>query len=121
MSKINSFTRHVCETEQKATIIMKEGYTKDTSFVPISVRKELVFLTQSYGLKVALRNFHFVFSEIKKENSKLRPRLRFSCITFGREMNLNGLPYIWLDSLHFFRTTLRHFEGDKNYLVELYN
>ena len=26
---------------------------------------------------------------------------------------------IWLDSLNFFRTTLRHFEGDKNQLVEL--
>ena len=28
---------------------------------------------------------------------------------------------IWIDSLYFFRTTLRHFEGDKNQLVELDN
>ena len=28
---------------------------------------------------------------------------------------------IWLDSLYCFRTTLKHFEGDKNQLVELYN
>ena len=33
-------------------------------------------------------------------------------MTFGREINMNG-------SLYFFRTTLRHFEGDKNELVEL--
>ena len=43
-------------------------------------------------------------------------------MTFRREINLNGLPYIWLNPLYFFRTTLnlRHFEGDKNEL-ELYN
>ena len=42
-------------------------------------------------------------------------------MAFGREINLDGLPYIWLDYLHFFRTTLRHFEDDKNQLVELNN
>ena len=42
--------------------------SKEASFIPSSVRKALVFLTQSYGWKVALRKFHSVFSEIKKEN-----------------------------------------------------
>ena len=35
-------------------------------------------------------------------------------MAFGREINLNGLPYIWPDYLYFFRTILRHFEDDKN-------
>ena len=42
-------------------------------------------------------------------------------MAFGREINLNGLPYIWPDYLYFFRTILRHFEDDKNQLVKLYN
>ena len=42
-------------------------------------------------------------------------------MTFEREINQNSLPYIWLDSLYFLRTILRHFEGYKNKLVELYN
>ena len=49
MSKIKSFAGHVGETEQKATIIMKDEYTKEVSFILSSVRKAIVFLTQSWG------------------------------------------------------------------------
>ena len=52
MSKIKLFTGgHVSETEQKATVIMKEGYAsqKEASLIPSSVGKALVFLTESYG------------------------------------------------------------------------
>ena len=38
-----------------------------------------------------------------------------------RERNKFEWFTIWIDSLYFFRTTLRHFEGDKNQLVELDN
>ena len=40
------------------------------SLIPSSVGKALVFLTESYGWKVALRKFNSVFCEIKKENQK---------------------------------------------------
>ena len=75
MSKIKLFTGgHVSETEQKATVIMKEGCAsqKEASLIPSSVGKALVFLTESYGWKVALRKVNSVFSEIKKENQKSR-------------------------------------------------
>ena len=44
-----------------------------------------------------------------------------SCPKAQQNTLLNGLPYIRLDSLYFFRTILWHFEGVKNQLVELYN
>ena len=60
-------------------------------------------------------------------------------VTFGREINLKGLPYkvfmydiwerdkfeeftIYITRLFvFFRITLRHFEGNKNEIIEVYN
>ena len=46
-------------------------------------------------------------------------------MTFGREINLMGFPYILLDYVwqthKIYRTALRHFQIDKNQLTELYN
>ena len=46
-------------------------------------------------------------------------------MAFGRKIIVNGLPYARRVCMTrffvFLRTTLRHFEGDKNQLAELYN
>ena len=44
--------------------------SKKASVIPSSVKKALLFLTQSYGWKVAQRKFDSVYSEIKKGNFK---------------------------------------------------
>ena len=41
--------------------------SKEAFFISSLVRKALVFLTQSYGWKGALRKLYSVFSEIEKE------------------------------------------------------
>ena len=67
MSKIKSFTGgHAREVGKKAATVTKEG--QEASFIPSPVRKILVFLTQSYGSKIAKRKFHSVSSEIRKGN-----------------------------------------------------
>ena len=61
LSKIKSVKwEYVSETNQKPTT--------EVSYILSSVKKALVFLTQSQNWKVAQRKFHSVCSEIKNEN-----------------------------------------------------
>ena len=113
---------------KKATTVttMKEWKSKEASFIPNSVKKALVFLTQSYGWKVAQEKLHSVCSKIKKGNFKNQGLAWGIFIHNIWEKNKSEWFTIYMTrfyDMYFCRTTLslRHFESDKNELVELYN
>ena len=106
-------------------IEVKEGF-----FCSCSVQKALVFFTQ----RASIASFSWQW------NIKMKLKIKvYLKVTFGREINLKGLPYkvfmydiwerdkfeeftIYITRLFvFFRITLRHFEGNKNEIIEVYN
>ena len=74
MSKIKSFTEgHVSETEQKATIIMKERYTSQRSFFYSFVsKKSTCNLEPELWLKSCTEKVSFSFRGNKERKSKIK-------------------------------------------------
>ena len=64
---------NVSQTEQKATTIMKEGYTSQKGTEsPSSVQKTLIFWPKARTERLHWgKKFHLVCSEIKKQNQGL--------------------------------------------------
>ena len=84
---------HIGGTEQKATTIMKERYSYKSELQKALVQytKNTCFFYSKLGLKGCTEKVSSSLQGNKK--TKSRSSLRYLCMTLGRELNLNGLPY----------------------------